>query len=75
MVIEFSKYAAWWIRQAITRTLADQVSTIRKPVHIVEQITRLHQIERRLTQDLGREPLPEEIAAELGDGVAKNFGI
>jgi len=68
---KFSTYATWWIRQAITRALADQSRTIRIPVHMVETINRFSQIERRLIQDLGREPLPEEIAAEMNETVAK----
>ena len=63
---KFSTYATWWIRQAITRALADQSRTIRIPVHMVETINKFSQIERRLVQDLGREPLPEEISAEMG---------
>ena len=62
---KFSTYATWWIRQAITRALADQSRTIRIPVHMVETINRFKQTERRLIQDLGREPLPEEMSAEL----------
>ena len=62
---KFSTYATWWIRQAITRALADQSRTIRIPVHMVETINRFKQTQRRLIQDLGREPLPEELAAEL----------
>ncbi len=62
---KFSTYATWWIRQAITRALADQSRTIRIPVHMVETINKFKQIERRLIQDLGREPLPEEMAAEM----------
>jgi len=68
---KFSTYATWWIRQAITRALADQSRTIRIPVHMVETINRFQQIERQLIQDLGREPLPEEIAAEMGEEVDK----
>lgn len=68
---KFSTYATWWIRQAITRSLADQSRTIRIPVHMVETINRFQQIERQLIQDLGREPLPEEIAAEMGETVEK----
>ncbi len=68
---KFSTYATWWIRQAITRALADQARTIRIPVHMVETITKYSQARRRLLQDLGREPLPEEIAAEMGIEVAK----
>jgi RNA polymerase primary sigma factor len=63
---KFSTYATWWIRQAITRALADQARTIRIPVHMVETISKYTQVRRRLLQDLGREPLPEEIAAEMG---------
>jgi RNA polymerase primary sigma factor len=68
---KFSTYATWWIRQAITRALADQSRTIRIPVHMVETINRFQQVERRLIQDLGREPLPEEIAAEMGEPIDK----
>jgi RNA polymerase primary sigma factor len=68
---KFSTYATWWIRQAITRALADQSRTIRIPVHMVETINRFQQVERQLIQDLGREPLPEEIAAEMGEEVDK----
>ena len=68
---KFSTYATWWIRQAITRALADQARTIRIPVHMVETISKYTQAKRRLLQDLGREPLPEEIAAEMGIEVAK----
>jgi len=68
---KFSTYATWWIRQAITRALADQSRTIRIPVHMVETINRFQQAERRLIQDLGREPLPEEIAAEIGEDIDK----
>ncbi|NTW46402.1 MAG: RNA polymerase sigma factor RpoD [Candidatus Moranbacteria bacterium] len=68
---KFSTYATWWIRQAITRALADQSRTIRIPVHMVETINKYLQVTRRLVQDLGREPLPEEIAAEMGMDVDK----
>mgnify|MGYP001610396732 FL=1 len=68
---KFSTYATWWIRQAITRAIADQARTIRIPVHMVETISKYKQIFRRLTQDLGREPMPEEIAAEMGLEVEK----
>ncbi|KKS26656.1 MAG: RNA polymerase sigma factor [Candidatus Yanofskybacteria bacterium GW2011_GWC2_41_9] len=68
---KFSTYATWWIRQAITRALADQSRTIRIPVHMVETISKFTQIKRHLLQDLGREPLPEEIAAEMGVDVEK----
>ncbi|MCK5061845.1 sigma-70 family RNA polymerase sigma factor, partial [Candidatus Parcubacteria bacterium] len=68
---KFSTYATWWIRQAITRALADQSRTIRIPVHMVETINKFQQIERQLIQDLGREPLPEEISAEMGEEIDK----
>ncbi|HBO99838.1 MAG: RNA polymerase sigma factor [Candidatus Uhrbacteria bacterium GW2011_GWF2_41_16] len=68
---KFSTYATWWIRQAITRALADQSRTIRIPVHMVETINRFQQVERRLIQDLGREPLPEEIAQEMEESIEK----
>lgn len=68
---KFSTYATWWIRQAITRALADQARTIRIPVHMVETISKYQQVKRRLLQDLGREPLPEEIAAEMNLEVEK----
>jgi len=68
---KFSTYATWWIRQAITRALADQSRTIRIPVHMVETINKFQQVERELIQELGREPLPEEIAAEMGQEVEK----
>jgi RNA polymerase primary sigma factor len=68
---KFSTYATWWIRQAVTRALADQSRTIRIPVHMVETINKYTQITRRLVQDLGREPLPEEIAVEMGIEVEK----
>ncbi len=68
---KFSTYATWWIRQAITRALADQSRTIRIPVHMVETINKFTQLERRLVQDLGREPMPEEIAAEMGVDIDK----
>jgi len=68
---KFSTYATWWIRQAITRALADQSRTIRIPVHMVETINKFKQVERQLIQDLGREPLPEEIAAEMGQDIEK----
>ena len=68
---KFSTYATWWIRQAITRALADQSRTIRIPVHMVETINKFQQVERQLIQDLGREPMPEEIAAEMGEEIDK----
>jgi RNA polymerase primary sigma factor len=63
---KFSTYATWWIRQAITRAIADQARTIRIPVHMVETINKLIRVQRQLHQDLGREPLPEEIGKEMG---------
>lgn len=63
---KFSTYATWWIRQAITRAIADQARTIRIPVHMVETINKLIRVSRQLLQDLGREPTPEEIAIEMG---------
>ena len=63
---KFSTYATWWIRQAITRAIADQARTIRIPVHMVETINKLIRIQRQLLQDMGREPTPEEIGAEMG---------
>ena len=63
---KFSTYATWWIRQAITRAIADQARTIRIPVHMVETINKLIRVSRRLLQELGREPTPEEIAKEMG---------
>jgi RNA polymerase primary sigma factor len=68
---KFSTYATWWIRQSITRALADQSRTIRIPVHMVETISKYKQTHRRLSQDLGREPLAEEIATEMGVPVEK----
>ena len=68
---KFSTYATWWIRQAITRALADQARTIRIPVHMIETISKYQQVRRRLLQDLGREPLPEEVASEMGLEVEK----
>ena len=68
---KFSTYATWWIRQSITRALADQSRTIRIPVHMVETISKYKQVHRRLSQDLGREPLAEEIATEMGIPVEK----
>ncbi len=68
---KFSTYATWWIRQAITRALADQARTIRIPVHMVETISKYQQVKRRLLQDLGRDPLSEEVAAEMNLEVEK----
>ena len=72
---KFSTYATWWIRQAITRALADQSRTIRIPVHMVETIAKYKQVSRRLSQDLGRDPLAEEIALEMGVEVDKIYQI
>jgi RNA polymerase primary sigma factor len=68
---KFSTYATWWIRQAITRALADQSRTVRIPVHMVETISKYTQVRRQLIQELGRDPLAEEIAAEMGIDVDK----
>lgn len=68
---KFSTYATWWIRQAITRALADQSRTIRIPVHMVETISKYEKVKKRLLQNLGRMPLPEEIASEMGLEVEK----
>lgn len=66
---KFSTYATWWIRQAITRAIADQARTIRIPVHMVETINKLNRVQRQLIQELGRDPLPEEIARRMGVSV------
>ena len=68
---KFSTYATWWIRQAITRAIADQARTIRIPVHMVETINKLTRVQRQLVQDLGREPTTEELAKEMGMEPAK----
>ena len=68
---KFSTYATWWIRQAITRAIADQARTIRIPVHMVETINKLHRVNRQLLQDFGREPSPEEIAEHMGISVER----
>ncbi len=68
---KFSTYATWWIRQAITRAIADQARTIRIPVHMVETINKLIRISRQLVQELGREPMPEEIAQEMDISVER----
>ena len=68
---KFSTYATWWIRQAITRAIADQARTIRIPVHMVETINKLVRVSRQLLQELGRDPLPEEIAEEMGISAEK----
>ncbi len=72
---KFSTYATWWIRQAITRALADQSRTIRIPVHMVETIAKYKQVSRRLAQALGRDPQPEEIAVEMGVEPEKVYQI
>jgi RNA polymerase primary sigma factor len=72
---KFSTYATWWIRQAITRALADQSRTIRIPVHMVETMAKYKQVSRRLSQDLGRDPMPEEIATEMNVEVDKIYQI
>jgi len=72
---KFSTYATWWIRQAITRALADQSRTIRVPVHMVETIAKYKQVYRRLSQDLGREPMPEEISIEMDLDIEKIYTI
>ena len=68
---KFSTYATWWIRQAITRAIADQARTIRVPVHMVETINRMLRISRQMVQELGREPTPEELAKKMGIAVEK----
>ena len=72
---KFSTYATWWIRQAITRAIADQARTIRIPVHMVETINKLIRVSRRLLQELGREPMPDEVAKEMGISEEKVRGI
>lgn len=72
---KFSTYATWWIRQAITRALADQSRTIRIPVHMVETIAKYKQVVRRLEQALGRDPMPEEVSAEMGVDIEKIYQI
>ena len=72
---KFSTYATWWIRQAITRAIADQARTIRIPVHMVETINKLTRVSRQLLQELGREPSPEEIAEEMGISESKVLEI
>ncbi|MGN1309594.1 MAG: RNA polymerase sigma factor RpoD, partial [Akkermansia sp.] len=68
---KFSTYATWWIRQAITRSIADQARTIRIPVHMIETINKLMRVQKKLVQDLGREPTPDEISAECGMAVER----
>lgn len=70
---KFSTYASWWIRQAITRALADQSRTVRIPVHMIETISKYTQARRRLMQELGRDPLAEEVAIEMGTNVEKIY--
>lgn len=72
---KFSTYATWWIRQAITRAIADQARTIRIPVHMVEKINRYYRISRRLMQSLGREPTPEEVAKAMGISAERAWQI
>ena len=72
---KFSTYATWWIRQAISRALADQARTIRIPVHMVETLTKFNRAKRRLLKSLGREPLAEEVAAEMGIEVEKVYHL
>jgi len=72
---KFSTYATWWIRQAITRAIADQARTIRIPVHMIEMINKLYHTSRRLSQELGREPTPKEIGEEMGMSPEKVRGI
>lgn len=72
---KFSTYATWWIRQAITRALADQSRTVRIPVHMIENISKYTQVKRRLMQELGREPLAEEVAIEMGTTVDKIYNL
>ena len=69
---KFSTYATWWIRQAITRAIADQARTIRIPVHMIETINKIIRISRELVQDLGREPFPDEIAERIGFPLTKS---
>lgn len=68
---KFSTYATWWIRQAITRAIADQARTIRIPVHMIETINKMMKITRQLQQDMGREPTPEEISSKMDIPVEK----
>ncbi len=65
---KFSTYATWWIRQAITRSIADQARTIRIPVHMIETINKINRVSRQLLQEMGREPTPEELGERLGNG-------
>jgi RNA polymerase primary sigma factor len=72
---KFSTYATWWIRQAVTRAIADQARTIRIPVHMIETINKLTRVSRRLVQELGREPTPDEISSRMGLSVEKVRGV
>jgi RNA polymerase primary sigma factor len=72
---KFSTYATWWIRQAISRALADQARTVRIPVHMVELLSKYNQVKRKLTQDLGREPTAEEVASEMGIEAEKIYSL
>ena len=72
---KFSTYATWWIRQAITRSIADQARTIRIPVHMIETLNKVMQVQKQLIQELGHEPTPEEVANEMGLGLDKVQGI
>ena len=70
---KFSTYATWWIRQAITRSIADQARTIRIPVHMIETLNKVMQVQKQLIQELGHEPTPEEVANEMGLGLDKKY--
>ena len=72
---KFSTYATWWIRQAITRSIADQARTIRIPVHMIETLNKVMQVQKQLIQELGHEPTPEEVAVEMGLPLEKVQGI
>ena len=72
---KFSTYATWWIRQSISRALADQARTVRIPVHMVELLSKYNQVKRKLTQDLGREPTAEEVASEMGIEPEKIYNL
>src|ERR687886_311103 len=73
---KFSTYATWWIRQAVTRAIADKARTIRIPVHMVEKLNKVVHVERQLVQELGREPTPDEIASQLDCTVSEmRFGL
>ena len=72
---KFSTYATWWIRRAITRSIADQARTIRIPVHMIETLVEVMQVQKQLIQELGHEPTPEEVANEMGLALDKVQGI